>query len=996
MPKLSTNLLTLHEQAIYYHLPTWSAKQRNEYFTFNPDEIKALKQYPPTSAIYFALTLAYFKAKQRLFDFTADEVVSDIEHVQQRYLAHIATPIALPRVAKTKTRIETTVLKLCGYKRCHGETLKALKKRLAEVAPRYPKQRALCKALLDICKHDKIALPSMTTLERLVRELWQQEQQRLHRAYYRHTHKSQRQTVLSLLDKSDQTYIIAELKQELKHFRIAELEKALSQQDLLEPVFFIAQHVIPKLKIPANTIDYYADLIDYYKGTRLANLDQKSVQIYLLCYCFIRFQKLNDLLLEGFKKRCHDYYISFQRAAEQSATQHLEKIKAIRKSVSDMLLAIKAVKKNNIPKTTLFSYVPEDKLVETAHLLIDESLDPEAVFWQEVDKQHASIRLNLRPLFLKLALVIERHEALSDAIAYLRENIDKKIPSPLPETIRHWLSDAVKPYIVADDTLNFQRLEFWIYYQLSMQLKTNKLTLKYTLKYKPFDDDLMPKPQWKKKKKTILSSLPYSALRSKPKQLLQTAEKHNRELYQKVNHAIINGDNPEIIITPDQQGQNHWRLRPLVEENSPLDSLFATFPKCSIVDILRFVNQQLRFTRLFDAITPRGAKHDNTDEYILAIILANALRLGTHGMGDISDLNSHSLLSVEKSCIRMETLTAALNCIYDAANQLPIFKKWNIASLYHGNMDGMKLPTQFSHSKARNSPKYFGLGIGVSSYNMVLNHFPMAGTIIGANEYEGHFAFELCQFQKISQRSLDIVSTDKHGVNSLNFLLFYLIDLLFAPRIPKPHDEVFWGFGAPNQYKDYIIRPTKFMKTANVIDNWDPMQHCVASMLTGDTNASVLIQKLASSRYHSPTKRGFVHYNNILKSNFLLQYIHDLDFRHAIERALNRGEAFNRLYQAIALLNKGQLRGQHEIDMMIWDACTRLLAAVILYYNSVILNTLYENATDSQMKEWLLRVSPTAWAHINLLGHYQFLTGGLLNLEQWIKQWPWEQQVQTG
>ena len=64
------------------------------------------------------------------------------------------------------------------------------------------------------------------------------------------------------------------------------------------------------------------------------------------------------------------------------------------------------------------------------------------------------------------------------------------------------------------------------------------------------------------------------------------------------------------------------------------------------------------------------------------------------------------------------------------------------------------------------------------------------------------------------------------------------------------------------------------------------------------------------------------------------------------QRALNRGEAFNRLYQAIAILNKGQLRGHLEVDMMIWDACTRLLAAVILYYNSDILLKIQRICSD--------------------------------------------------
>ena len=55
------------------------------------------------------------------------------------------------------------------------------------------------------------------------------------------------------------------------------------------------------------------------------------------------------------------------------------------------------------------------------------------------------------------------------------------------------------------------------------------------------------------------------------------------------------------------------------------------------------------------------------------------------------------------------------------------------------------------------------------------------------------------------------LSTDKHGSNPLNFGLFDLTDLVFAPRIPKPHNETFWGFGNAKDYDDnYIIKPTKF------------------------------------------------------------------------------------------------------------------------------------------------------------------------------------------
>ena len=56
-------------------------------------------------------------------------------------------------------------------------------------------------------------------------------------------------------------------------------------------------------------------------------------------------------------------------------------------------------------------------------------------------------------------------------------------------------------------------------------------------------------------------------------------------------------------------------------------------------------------------------------------------------------------------------------------------------------------------------------------------------------------------------------------------------------------------------------------------------------------------------------------YNHLLRSKFILTFIHDKEFRRAILYALNRGEHYNGLYRAISLLNNGELRGKSEIEM---------------------------------------------------------------------------------
>lgn len=171
---------------------------------------------------------------------------------------------------------------------------------------------------------------------------------------------------------------------------------------------------------------------------------------------------------------------------------------------------------------------------------------------------------------------------------------------------------------------------------------------------------------------------------------------------------------------------------------------------------------------------------------------------------------------------------------------------------------------------------------------------------------KGEKVWKLTPYEAEEGTEDSILSTDKHGKNSLNFALFDFVEMIFCPRIPKAHREGLWGFGTAANYKDYIIKPTHFVDMNLIESEWDNMQRMAASIITGEASPSVVIRNLSSKEYSSRTKRAFVQYNNIVKSHFILQYIHDAEFRRAVTDALNRGEKYNSLYRAITLFNNGQ------------------------------------------------------------------------------------------
>lgn len=974
-----SNLLTAEEKMAIYSPPILNDTEITEYFTLNEKELAVLKKFKDIDrAIYFAISLVFLKIKKSLVNFSYQDVTKERQHVMQRYFPNKSSPRTQLQDPDVIVRIENKVLALYGYRRYSESTKKDLLNKLQKLAAKFPRQRKLCQEFLKLLNSNKVAIPGYTSLQETISEVWNNENKRVTKSYYRHTSSYQRITTLSLLEKTDKLHRIVSIKQDMKSFNNTDLLAEIEKHDQLKPIFKIAEIVIPKLQLPATTIRYYADMINYYNGSRLKKIDQNTLQIYLLCYSFTRYQMLNDNLLEALKKRTNDYNSKATTYAKEQMAKQLANSKKHRVQASKMLTAIHDYKKQLIPKTEIFKYIPEADMLMVAKLLVDDNLDEDFLFWKYIDDIKDAIKLNLRKIFLTIDFVVNDNSILQDAIEYIKETLlnSKDLrETPLPSNIIRWVGKD-KTYVINDESIPiFKRLEFLLYKKIIHHITTNKITLKHSIRHKAIEDDLYSKVMWKKKKNTILKSIGYPKLKTPIKKHLKNEYKDLDELYKIVNNDIINGKNQGVKIITEADGNKSWRLRPLESATDPNESLFAEFQKRSVVDIISFADSKTKFSKAFESILPRSKKGGQDFALIMAVILANAIRVGAGKMADISDLKKTALITAESAYVRSETLTAAIDTLNNAAAEFPIFKDWYIGGVLHGSLDGVKLEVALRNIKARHSSKYFGTDLGVSAYHAILNCFPIASMIIGSNEYEGNFTFEMVEHQNTSELQLQNISTDKHGTNSLNYGLFDLTDRLFAPRIPKPHNETLWGFNNLKNYDGYIVKPKKIVNEKSITTPWDDVQRLVASLISGEANPSDTIRKLSSSNYTSNTKKALTQYNNIVRSKFILMYIDSEEFRRTIMRALNRGEAYNNLYQAITLLKKGEFRGKSEAEIEVWNQCTRLISAIILYYNTYILNSLYFKSTNEQTKKYLLSLSPGAWVHINMLGYYQFCGG---------------------
>jgi TnpA family transposase len=123
-------------------------------------------------------------------------------------------------------------------------------------------------------------------------------------------------------------------------------------------------------------------------------------------------------------------------------------------------------------------------------------------------------------------------------------------------------------------------------------------------------------------------------------------------------------------------------------------------------------------------------------------------------------------------------------------------------------------------------------------------------------------------------------------------------------------------------------------------------------------------------------------FDKLVRSIYTLRYLRDPQLERNVHRSQNRIESYHQLRSAISKVGgKKELTGRTDLEIEISNQCARLIANAIIYYNSAILSKLltkYEASGNTKAMALITQISPTAWRHILLNGHYTFHGDGKL------------------
>ena len=976
--KNEITILTRAEQADLYSPPIFSIEEQRLYFSLNDAELAVFRSIRLRAhRCYFVAILGYFKSKPVILDIAYSQVSKDLMFISKELLGGKGLRPFTPS-QKQKDRLYAKVLDLAGYHKWdESQHFNSLFDHLVQVGNAWLEPRYLFDTAIEFLTSHSIAIPRYTVLQRLISRAMQQVRKDLAHQLNQLT-SPELHVFLDSITAIDDGLSLNQLRGGAKSLTVPELKKELALYHQLAPWRTQINGVIDGLNLSLKNRQHFGELINYY-GSKLKRFKRAQQHLWLLCHLTERIQLALERLTDGFI-----YHIRKQQEAANTFAQQAVFLswQSAADNVTKAAELLHLFVDENIDDNQPFSVVRQqalkvmnDRDIQTLCLYLKkQKRTVEEYQWQHYDEQCNLLEQLLRQVFL--CLDCEAGKGSEAVVAQLQKMQTEIVSGESLMTMDTSLIPKKHlPWLVKQDNVNPQRYEWLLYRQLTSRLN-GRIYLSNVTKYRALEDDLIPQTS----QDALLESSTLDRLKQPVDALLQEKQHRLESALKDVARHIDEGDNRNVIMK--NRSGTRWHLPTKGATSLVNNPFFKRMQPVGIADVLRYVERETGFMRSLTHVLPIQKQGTTHQDDLLAILIANATHRGVYGMAQISDRSYEHLSTVQANYIRPETLHDASDVINNAVASLPIFRHYHIQEdQLHASADGQKFETHLETFKTRYSSKYFGTNKGITAMTLVANHSALNARIIGSNEHESHYIYDLLQSNS-SDVKPDVLSTDTHGVNHVNFALLDLSSYSFAPRYAQFNSVINDLFDVTESEQGSTILALKKPIRTNVITTgWQDIRRIVLSLQTKRTTQAMLVRKLSGYPSGHPILQALTEYNRLVKAQYLLDYIDDASLRQYVQRALNRGEAWHFLRRAIASVNGDQFRGKNESEIAIWNECARLLANALIYFNSAILSHLlgHFEATGDEEKAAITRaVSPVAWQNINLSGTYNFTNTGKL------------------
>lgn len=340
----------------------------------------------------------------------------------------------------------------------------------------------------------------------------------------------------------------------------------------------------------------------------------------------------------------------------------------------------------------------------------------------------------------------------------------------------------------------------------------------------------------------------------------------------------------------------------------------------------------------------------------------------------MSALSRDRLSWVNQNYIRNETLALANSHLVAAQNRIALAHAWGGGEV--ASADGMRLVVPVRTVHAGPNPKYYGIGRGVTWYNMLSNQFTGLNGIPVPGTLRDSLVLLAVVLEQQTELQPTQIMTDTGAYTDIIFGLFRLLGYRFCPRIADVGGTRFWRIDPTADYGDLNKIARQRINMDLAAEQLDDCLRLVGSLKLGRIPAAGIMRTLQVGDKLTRLAKGLAEIGRIDKTIHNLTYIDDETKRRNTLIQLNRGEGRHALARVVFHGKRGELRQRYQ------EGQEDQLGALGLVVNMIVLwNTIYMEAALEQLRregylvkdEDVAHLSPLMHEHINMLGRYSFV-----------------------
>jgi hypothetical protein len=200
------------------------------------------------------------------------------------------------------------------------------------------------------------------------------------------------------------------------------------------------------------------------------------------------------------------------------------------------------------------------------------------------------------------------------------------------------------------------------------------------------------------------------------------------------------------------------------------------------------------------------------------------------------------------------------------------------------------------------------------------------------------------------------ITGDMHSINRANFAILHWFGLKLAPRLTHRQAQLkhLYCGNAIGDYQECLLQPAGQIDRQLIAAEKANIDRIVATLGLKDMSQATLIRKLCALSQHNQTRKAIFEFDKLIRSIYTLNYLRDPQLQRDIHRSQNRIEAYHQLRSALTQVSGGkQLLGRTDLAVAISNQCGRLIANIIIAYNSILLSTLLERYQGATIEKRL-------------------------------------------